>query len=703
MADPNPTSRVTVTLAQIAELAGVTQSAVSNWRKRYDDFPDPVSSTAGGRDLFSLPAVYVWLASRDRPVAPMSNESILFEAEDMLRAEADSNRVTEILCAAITLEFISDDGAVALLEELWFDESPDRTNELAGVFDPVTSISPAAASRLLQLVGRLEHDQLPNLFESVLVRRNRFNENRTSQELVELLTELTIHPKADASTSVFDPAAGEGRLLLAASRPSAGEAGVAGQAATPSGQEINPAAWRIARQRFLLGDQAVSLALGDSLLEDAFPDLRADIVVCDPPYNAKVDFPGEILADPRWSFGLPSATSADYAWLQHVVHHLADEGRGYVLLPAGTLFRHGRDAEVRAQLIRRGAIEAVVALPPRAAEHTPIPLALWILKRPSDHKDPEPVLLVDARGGPSNKPEPLGAEVRARIAHTLMRWRVDGQVAESDSDFAVAVPLLELLGPDSSLDPSRWLHLETAVDIERRERELQVAVARIIAARELLITSELKADEVRIDPSTLTWVPIHDLISDGRASFIRGIPVPAKDYVRKGTPTLRTRDFRDGNDGSDEASCVDLTTFRKQPELTEPGDIVVSPGSGQPKAMIDEIGGRVLVSPLQALRVRGGWISPTLASAFLESSQNRRFVRGPTYGFARIDLRKFELPIVPPEEAANLERLLSSIDATYELAGDLAASASEARAALLDIAAYGPSDDALPGTGRDGS
>jgi N-6 DNA Methylase len=690
MADPKSTSGApTVTLAQIAELAGVTQSAVSNWRKRYDDFPSPVSSTASGRDLFSLPALYVWLASRDRPVPPMTNESILFEAADMLRAEADANRVTEILCAAITLEFISDDGAVGLLEELGLAENLDRTNALAGVFEPVTSISPAAASRLLQLVGRLEHDQLPNLFESVLARRTRFNETRTSQGLVELLAELTVHPEADARTTIFDPAAGEGGLLLAASRAQAGEARVAGQAATASGQEINPAAWRIARQRFLLSDQAVSLALGDSLLEDAFPDLRADVVVCDPPYNVKVNFPGEILADPRWSFGLPSASSADYAWLQHVVHHLAEEGHGYVLLPTASLSRGGREAEVRAQLVRRGAVEAVVALPPRAAEHTTSALAVWILRRPSDHRDPTPVLLIDASSAPTTKREALSPALRKRISQTLNRWRLLGEIPTKDRDFAVAVPVLDLLGPDASLEPRIWTGHNTVLDMERRDRDLDEAIARIEQARAALATNELKTDELSRDLGPTAWVPIQDLVAEGRARLVRGVRVSTKQYVSEGAPTLRTRDFNNAERDNHEPSCVDLLSIRPRPELTEPGDVVVSPGSGRPKAMVDETGGRVIVAPLQGLRLNGGWITPYLAAAFIESTHSGRFVSG-SLGFSRIDLRRVELPIISTDRARALEHVLASLRAAQALARELLDGASEARAALLDVVAAKP-------------
>jgi hypothetical protein len=102
-----------VSLSQISELAGVRPSAVSNWRRRFEDFPTPASSSAVGKDLFALPEVERWLDAHGRRDPGRRNERLLFEASDLLRSEAGSDRIVEILCAATSLSYwaSSDAGA----------------------------------------------------------------------------------------------------------------------------------------------------------------------------------------------------------------------------------------------------------------------------------------------------------------------------------------------------------------------------------------------------------------------------------------------------------------------------------------------------------------------------------------------------------------------------------------------------------------
>ena len=382
-------STLPVTLGQIADLAGVGPSAVSNWRKRFDDFPRPVASATDGRDLFSLPAVEAWLLAHGRLGPAFESERVLWQAVDILRGYFDIRGVVEVLCAALAYSHVSDRrpaGADTL-------RHARAQPSFAEIFAPLETIEPAPRERLVALVGELHRDAIPSLIDEALALHPRFVETRTSERLTELLVRLGLGGTTPAACGrIFDPAAGQGGLLLAAAK-------AAPPGAELAGQELNEAAWRIAMLRLLVEGHDPALALGDSLINDADPGLRADLVLCDPPYALQARFPADSPTDSRWAFGLPGNGTADYAWLQHVIHHLSPSGRGYVLLPAGTLSSGGRDAKIRAQLLRRGAVEAVVALPPRVAEHTAIPLALWILRAPSDTGKPARVLLVDGASG----------------------------------------------------------------------------------------------------------------------------------------------------------------------------------------------------------------------------------------------------------------------------------------------------------------
>jgi N-6 DNA Methylase len=273
-------SRATVTLSQIAELAGVGASAVSNWRKRFDDFPLPTETAAGGRDLYSLADVEAWLRVHSRLDPERVNERLLFEAADLVRGQAPADEVVTILATAIALAHAVD--------ELSLDPG-DRTAHslvkdvelcgpgLARIFTPIEDLDPRLADEIFDLASMIAPSERLKVFEQVLGRRGRFVETRTSSELVSLVVRL-----AGDGEAILDPAAGEGGLLAASAESSSASRRL-------YGQEINEAAWRTARQRFLLRSIDVDLQLGDSLLDDAFPHLLVDVVVCDPPYGTKND------------------------------------------------------------------------------------------------------------------------------------------------------------------------------------------------------------------------------------------------------------------------------------------------------------------------------------------------------------------------------------------------------------------------------
>lgn len=676
-----------VTLSQVAELAGVRPSAVSNWRQRFDDFPPPVSRASDGRDVFSLSAIERWLETHGRLNPKRTHERILFQAGDLLRSEAVADEWIAILCAAVSLVYVYrirvPAGAFSLRQGYapgaLIEQVAAGDDDLRGAFSPLLDIASERATRLLELVQTLDTGALRDLFELALARRHRFVETRTSRDLADLLVSLGGRGPA----TIFDPAAGEGGFLLAASR-------AAGQGARLWGQELNATACRIAKQRLLIHDVAATLAVGDSLADDAWPEVRADIVYCDPPYGALARWRDDAVADRRWMFGFPAVKTTDFAWLEHVIYHLTDTGRGYVLLPLGSLFRRGREADIRRELVRRGAVEAIVGLPAGTAEHTAIPLALWIVRRPDHSSEPKPVLVADFTTGAAAKRGGLDARVRDKIVDAVLAWRQHGSIAKNAEGVASVVPALEILSAEANLLPSRWIHDVQPLDLGARRAELAEGIERLQTARKALtdITLDPKED-AHGTAAAPSWVRVGDLAGDGLAELIRGVRVPAEDCLPAGVRAIRTRDVREGIAETVEQCYVDPDAMSPRPEVTQPGDIIVSPGSGSPIAVVDQTGGSVLVYPIQGLRIRGSWIHPAVAAAFVESPRNRRFVAGTSYGYARIDLRDLELPMVPPDEATRLQSALDRVTATERLAKQVADQARAVRDTLLDLASFG--------------
>jgi hypothetical protein len=667
-----------VTLSQIAELAGVRPSAVSNWRKRFDDFPPPTASATGGRDLFSLDAVEKWLVEHNRLAGAKESERFLFKATEILRAELDVKGIIDVVCAALAFVYVRADpdelaGGVA------FDRHMLDDPAFAEPFAPLARLKAEARVHLLQLVGQLTPASIPSLFSEVLARHQRFVETRTSDRLIELLVRVGIDGRGtSAVTRVFDPAAGQASLLLAAAK-------VAGPGVELIGQELNHAAWRIAKQRFYVEGQGARIELGDSLLKDAFPDLRADVVLCDPPYGLKTHFSATALADGRWTFGMPGTGAADFAWLQHAIHHLTADGRGYVLLPAATLSRNGRDAEIRAQMLRQGAIEAIVALPPRAAEHTAISLALWIVRRPIDESNPK-VLLIDGTRASPRPGEPLGEALIERVAGALEVWRQDAEIREADHGFAIGVPVTDLLGPRANLRPARWVHQESQLDVEQRRRDFRSAARAASESRWQLLEADIGTGKLMGDPSALAWISVRDLIADGRAELVRGIRLGPEDARSSGTRVLRNRSMQPGDPEPPE--YADLTTLPQTPRLTRPGDIVLSLAGDDLRTFVETQGGCALALPLQALRLDEEWLDPTVAAAFLASPRNRRLLAGMAPMQAHLEVRELQLPAIPVDQVAELRKTLGQIERSEQLARDVLISSREARDALLDLGGY---------------
>ena len=182
---------------------------------------------------------------------------------------------------------------------------------------------------------------------------------------------------------VYDPAMGSGGMFVQADRFIKAHGGVRNDISV-FGQEMNPTTWRLAKMNLALRgiDANLGPQWGDSFANDLHPDLRADFVIANPPFNIS-DWGGESLRDdPRWKYGVPPAGNANFAWIQHMLHHLAPTGTMATVLAERLACPPRPPAKVTsAGLVEADLVECIVAMPDKLFYTTGIPVCLWFLTK----------------------------------------------------------------------------------------------------------------------------------------------------------------------------------------------------------------------------------------------------------------------------------------------------------------------------------
>ncbi|MEA5359398.1 N-6 DNA methylase [Amycolatopsis sp., V23-08] len=353
----------TVSAADIARLAGVGRAAVSNWRRRYHDFPQPVGGTASS-PLFSLSDVAGWFHARGKKFELTEGE----RAWQRLRALGDDLDLAERVSRA---------GAFFAFQ--------------AGLSD--TFDRKLADPELLTLLSEMTHRAGPVEAFELLCRRYFEAHSRrlstTPEPVAELMARL-----AGPVSAILDPACGFGALALASG------------AKTVLGQDSDPMTASIASLRLRLRGVEAEVHAVDALREDAFEGRTAEAVLCDPPFNERAWGHDELVGDARWEYGLPPRGEPELAWVQHCLAHVEPGGTVAILMPGAAAGRRS-GKRIRGNLLRAGAVRAVVTLTSAGPD-------LWLLRRPVPGRRPPSTVLLAESGDDLSTVEEEWLEFLAR-------------------------------------------------------------------------------------------------------------------------------------------------------------------------------------------------------------------------------------------------------------------------------------------------
>ena len=232
------------------------------------------------------------------------------------------------------------------------------------------------------------------------------------------------------------------------------------------GQEANPSTWKMAHMNVAIrGLEAnIGQSYADTFFNDQHPTLKADFIMANPPFNLSDWGADKLEKDPRWKFGLPPAGNANFAWMQHMIHHLSPTGRiGLVLANGALSSQTGGEGDIRQKIVEADLVEGIIALPSQLFYSTGIPVSLWFLSR--NKQQPGKVVFIDARNMGTmvtRAVRELTQEDILRIAETFEAYRQG--TLEDEAGFCAVKTLADIKGQDFILTPGRYVGIAEQED-----------------------------------------------------------------------------------------------------------------------------------------------------------------------------------------------------------------------------------------------
>jgi len=570
-----------LTAADIARLAGVTRATVSNWRRRHADFPSP----SGGTDAspaYDRDEVEAWLAARGTlPDLPLDER--LWRLVQDASGAADLGDV--VAWAGEALSTASGGGEVG----------PGKPRLTAGTGAHERQVL------LRALTEAARRSDPADILDSLIVRYAEAGGGRVSVT-APLIADLMAAIGTPDQGIALDPACGTGELLAAAARHGA---------SSLFGQELDDSLAKLAGIRLAISNRKFDswVSAGDSLRGDEFSGLVADVVLCHPPFGIR-DWGHEDLAlDPRWEYGAPPKAEPELAWAQHAIAHLRPGGRAVLLMPPAAAGRaSGR--RIRAEMLRRGVLKAVIALAPGAIYPRHVGAHLWVLERPRASVPSPRVLLIDTA------PD----DVALRVWRSFAAEGTQEQSAGTEPGVWRSVPSIDLLDEAVDLTPSRHVGIRVVESSPSDAAEAVNSSRARLKAMLAELGETLPGTSRALDGPQLRWreVDIGDLARNGMIHIHR---------VSSGARADK-----------------DIRISR--------GDVVLPVAASGPltvQVVPDEDSGKVLDRGLYLIRPDHERIDPWFLAGFLSSPASSQQARYGTTSM-RVDVRRMTVPLLPLAE-----------------------------------------------------
>lgn len=384
-----------------------------------------------------------------------------------------------------------------------------------------TQLEPGRLGELVDLVSRIgfmekghrAKDVLGQVYEYFLgqfanAEGKKGGQFYTPASIVRVMVEVLAPHKG----KVYDPCCGSGGMFVQSEKFVESHGGRFGDISI-YGQESNPTTWRLVAMNLAIRGMDFNLGKepADTFTRDQHPDLRADHVLANPPFNISDWWNAKLEGDSRWQYGTPPMGNANFAWLQHILYHLKPTGTAGVILSNGSMSStQNNEGAIRRKMIEEDVVDCMVALPPQLFFNTQIPACIWFLtrdKRGGKRDRRGETLFIDARRLGRMETRVIrvfdDADV-AKIADAYHAWRSDSETGESYADapgFCRAVSLDEVKGHDYVLTPGRYVGAEEVEDDgEGFAEKMQILTAQLAGqfAEGARLESEIKQNLAKI-------------------------------------------------------------------------------------------------------------------------------------------------------------------------------------------------------------
>ncbi|MBO0907795.1 N-6 DNA methylase [Arthrobacter sunyaminii] len=676
-----------INLSGIARITGLKMPTISNWRKRDNTFPKPVSGS-DLRPLFALQEVKAWIKKTGKNVE-FSDRNYALRLTDMLRGRYHIRDIPGVLIPALALSHWARDAQPDYLKELSNEGGLQRlVSECTSSWPQKTSLLSDAITSWFDLYVRTSDgvfwanllDEVSQVDDLAAVARDvtalavrdpqaGYGEHFATPDFSEFL--LSLLPTGVQSYADFGSGGGQ-NLLCAAERDSGLEL---------HGVEISSSINRYAA--CLLYLHGVEAHLQTANLFDWAPIKQFDQITMHAPFGIRLR--AEEVENLVWPFGKPPLSKGDTAWLQLAYQALREGGTAAVAVAPGVLFRGGTEKAIMQRMVAQGAVEAVISLPSNTQLNTGIPVSIILLKRGKESA-PREVLMVDVSESVPEK-EALGkrnfTEVFREAAAAVETWR---KSSEGTSNVSVSVPIADLMAPDANLMPQRWVTSMTEMTAEAVEEDISSIYA---AAKELGSAAEKWPTlpdmySIRYVADEFPLRPLPEL----------GLEVLRGDYVtnKAGTDvetsaTMQVMTPKSIRTGIAENLAVNGGRRVKSRTKTQKGDVLVTTVGSRIEAMVCPVPGLAVDRNVNIVRGLGNVWDADFVAQQLMAHHNQAMRTGTVV--ARVDVRQLLLPQLPIERQHEVAQIIREVSAFTAIARRAADKADAYLASLRDAISTG--------------